>query len=99
MSNSKIVEICADSEGLRVQLCRVGRNLKIVLSKLCACPEPHKTLVHIVRNVDLAELEAVPALLDVHIDDAHCELSYRRRRTGHSHEKENASTKGLRVRS
>lgn len=99
MSLRKIISLCADSEGLRVQFCRVGRNMKIVVTQLCTCPEPRRALVHVSRNVALEELEAVPEVLDIHVEDAVCELKDRRRQNAHSHEKENATTKGLRVRS
>jgi hypothetical protein len=98
MAVEKILKLCADNPGLRVECSRVGDRLLIVFSRLCGCDPKKRLLLHESHFMHVEEFKVVPEVAEFVLD----ELLVRSKAALESHTHDDnakATTRGVRVRS
>ena len=92
----ELLELVHENEGLRFEVCRVGPMLTLVASRFCKCDARVREVLHEAQRFTYEEINLRP------LNFSRVLLDLMRRllvaETEHKHEKENATTKGLRVR-
>lgn len=92
----KVLQLSIDNPNVRIEVCRVGDILKLVLTGVCDCDRQDRKIYHVTNHMPVSDARVIPEMVDLALDQLLLKL--RESIKNHKHEREHATTTGLRVR-